>query len=170
MIEVHPNLFVGNALAWQDLEPQLSEENPVWWVLHAAKAPWHKQMVGHQGYACPKDHPEYLFARRGQRMALNMIDVDNMAYHRPELVEAGVAFIDEGMQVGGKVLVHCNEGLSRGPSLALLALGTHVDEWRLPLPEARAKFEVVYPDYAPKAGIADYLAAHWPWPTKETEA
>lgn len=68
MKEVHKNLWVGDQSDWLIIEPNSRD----WMVLHAAKEPWHREFVGYSGRGAPKDSPEYLWALRGNRLALNL--------------------------------------------------------------------------------------------------
>ena len=116
MIEVYDNLFVGSQEDEAALRRQVG-----WYVVHACKEPYHRQALGYSGRGAPKTHPEYLIAARPGRLILNLVDVDNVSYISPEIIDAAVAAIHENIGVA-KVLVHCNQGLSRSPSIALLYL------------------------------------------------
>ncbi len=83
MIEVHPCLFVGSQI---DYESQVSSK-PNWAVVHACKESYHRQALGYSGRAVSKEHPEYLIARRGARLILNLIDADNPAYIPDEIMD-----------------------------------------------------------------------------------
>lgn len=164
MREVAPGLFVGSQFDYSDivgkgvLDP---ESKQGWAFVHACKEPFHREALGYTGRGAPKDHDEYLFARRGDRLILNLVDVDDPAYVRPEIIEAALDFIDDMLASGKRVLVHCNQGHSRGPSIALAYLvrightagKTHgaAEEW----------FKGLYPDYAPAKGMREYLRANW---------
>jgi predicted protein tyrosine phosphatase len=158
MIEVYPNLFVGNE---QDYESDVANQDG-WAVVHACKEPYHRQALGYSGRGAPKHHPEYLVARRGNRLILNIVDADNPAFFAPEMINAALDFIEQALARGQKVLVHCNQGQSRSPSIALLYMASRLDA--LPtssLETAEREFRTLYPDYAPKSGIRGYLAQNW---------
>ena len=149
MIEIMPNLFVGN---------QMDTENFDGAILHCCKDPHHRQMVGYTTKALPKDHPEYLWAVRGSRMALNMVDVDKPEYFAESMVNAALDFVREKLNAGQKVLVHCNQGQSRGPGMGLLCMRDSMpDDFK----EAEKKFKEIYPDYNPRNGIREYVRLHW---------
>ena len=60
------------------------------------------------------------------------------------------------------VLVHCNQGLSRSPSIALLYLLKHTDALGSQDPAAALlAFRRLYPPYAPAQGMADYVRLNW---------
>ena len=116
----------------------------------------------YSGRGAPKGHPEYLLARRDKRLHLNLVDVDNPDYISKEIIDAALAFIGEGLKSGERVLVHCNLGESRSPSIGLLYLAARAGT--LPsgsLVEAEAQYRVIYPHYNPKAGIRGFLLHHW---------
>lgn len=158
MIEVHPNLFVGDQA---DYDSEVAQREG-WAVVHACKEPYHRRALGYATRGAPKDHPEYLVARRGQRLILNMVDAPRPEFFDKGMMDAALDFIGESLEAGQKVLVHCNQGESRSPSLALLfmaaRLGVLPDE---SLQEAEVAFREVYPNYNPKAGIRGHLQRYW---------
>lgn len=157
---------VDEALSFGDLDecPQHTEGGGLraWTaVIHAAKHPCHLRMVGYTG-TLPVNHPEYLMAQRGSHLALNMIDPPQPLF-RLECFVRALDFIAEHHRAG-RVLVHCNNGASRAPSIALLWLSKR----RAVLPDdsyaaARAVFETMIPPntYAPGRGIETFLTTHW---------
>lgn len=158
MREVYPGLYVGSQV---DYEGQVRGESG-WAVVHACKEPYHRQALGYRGRGAPKDHPEYLIARRGSRLILKLIDAPDPAYIPKEIIDAALAFIHENLQAGRRVLVHCNLGESRSPSMALLYLVSHSQ--RLPvgsLSEAEQVFRDVYPFYNPGRGMRGFMTEHW---------
>lgn len=86
MIEVYPNLFVGSAA---DYEREVHGQAG-WCVVHACKEPYHRQALGYSGGAAPRSHPEYLVARRGDRLVLNFVDAPDPRYVPRELVDAAL--------------------------------------------------------------------------------
>lgn len=158
MIRVARGLFVGNAL---DYEKQV-KGLPGWAVVHCCKEPYHRQAVGYNGRGAPRDHPEFLYAERGDRLALNLVDVDDPAYIQPAIVEKALDFIDVHRAKGNNVLCHCNQGGSRGPSIALLYLGRWLPEYQDMAPEiAMTQFREVYPQFDPAEGMRGYLELHY---------
>lgn len=139
-----------------------------WAVISAAKEPWHRAMVGYSEFKAPKDSPEYFYARRGNHLALNLIDLrkigaDGNLYVPQEVIDRAMEFIREQLTAGNSVLVHCNQGRSRGPSLAFLYMwkNSMADVYGEPLPsgldEAMTVFRKLYPAFQPGAGLLAYL-------------
>lgn len=154
MIEVYPLLHVGSE---RDFEASV-RNRPDWRVVHACKEPYHRQALGYSGRGAPKTHPEYLVARRGPRLILNLVDAPDPAYIPAEVFDVALEFIHLSIADGANVLVHCNEGASRAPSIALLYLLSRTD--RMPHNSADAAmqaFRALYPPYAPAAGVAGFI-------------
>lgn len=159
MVEVHPDLFVGDGAAYAAVS-----DDPNWAIVQAAKDPWHRAALGYTGRSAPADHPEYLWAYRdhGDRLILNMVDVNDPSYFAPLMVNEALAFIWDRLDSGMRVLVHCNQGESRAPSLALLYLHVMDPEYQELTPAvAMLKFMEIYPKFNPKPGIWGYVQNHW---------
>ena len=91
MMEVCDNLYVGDQ---RDYESNIRLENKdSWSIIHACKEPYHCRALGYSGRAAPKCHPEYLIAKRGNRLILNLIDADDPKYIPKEIIEIGRAHV-----------------------------------------------------------------------------
>jgi hypothetical protein len=158
MIEVAERLYVGSEF---DYEGTVKRQEG-WSVVHACKEPYHRLALGYSGRGAPKDHPEYLIARRGNRLILNLVDADNPTFFSTEIFDAALHFIDDALGAGSKVLVHCNEGFSRGPSIGLLYIAARLKTIPSESHEAaEAAFIQLYPSYSPKAGVRGFLQLNW---------
>jgi len=74
--------------------------------------------------------------------------------------EAFLAFVEKHI-AERRVVVHCNQGESRAPSLALLYLAKRTDELPSDSYEAAAQqYHQRYP-YRPGRGIQTWLSQHW---------
>lgn len=156
MIEVITNLFVGS-----EEDEQRARASQAWFVIHACKEPYHRRALGYTGRAAPKSHPEYLIAARPGRLILNLIDADDVAYIPTVIVDMAIAAIHDNIR-SLRVLVHCNLGLSRSPTIAFLYLAKHTDRYRgLDYAAALALFRKSYPLYAPAPGVAEYARMNW---------
>ncbi len=156
MIEIHPKLYVGS-----ETDEQGVRNRSGWFIVHACKEPYHRQALGYTGRAAAKDHPEYLIARRPGRLILNLVDVDDVNYVAAEIVDTALEVIHQNLG-SGQVLVHCNQGASRSPTLAMLYLARHTDRLKgMAWSEAQAAFKTIYPPWAPARGMADYARLNW---------
>jgi hypothetical protein len=158
MIEIYPRLFVG---AQSDYEQQVRWGSG-WRVVQACRDPYHREALGYKGRGAPKDDPEYLIARRQNRLILNMLDHDDPSYIHKRMMDASLEFMAHWLDRNERVLVHCNQGNSRGPSIGLLYLGAHTDTFAgLEFHEAERRFRDLYPPYSPRSGVRGFLSAHW---------
>ena len=167
MIEVYPSLWVGSG---EDLPSTLTPEQTVkdgWFVVSASKFPWHRDALGYTGRAVANTHPEYLIAARDRRLILNLVDAPDPAYVREEIVTTALEMIDASLSGGLKVLIHCNQGQSRAPTLALLWLrwgaASVVSYYlrKMSYDDAAEAFRGIYPSFAPAGGMEGYARAHW---------
>jgi len=156
MLEVEPGIFVGD-----EADERRVRDEPGWFFIHACKEPYHRQALGYSGRAVSKDHPEYLIARRDDRLILNLVDVADVKYVASEIIDAALEAIREHLG-SRKVLIHCNQGQSRSPSIALLYLSRYTGRFTgMDVDDAIAAFRELYPPYAPARGMADYVRLNW---------
>jgi hypothetical protein len=157
LIEVHHNVFVGS-----EADEALVRGQSGWFVVHACKEPYHRQALGYQGRAAAKDHPEYLIARRPGRLILNLIDANDVTFIPAEIIDAALSEIHQNI-ASTKILVHCNQGLSRSPTIGFLYMLKFTDVFRREDYSQDAQdFLKIYPAYAPAQGMADYVRLNWP--------
>ena len=157
MIEIYPKLFVGNA---DDYEFQVKGQSD-WMVVHACKEPYHRRELGYTLRGAPKNHPEYLIARRGNRLILNLVDTNDPNYIPKEIIDAALDFIKNGLNGSRKILVHCNKGESRSPSIGMLYLAIYTDKLSKEFAVAEQGFRQIYPLYNPSLGIRGFLTKNW---------
>jgi protein-tyrosine phosphatase len=119
----------------------------------------HKETVGYNTRSAPKG-PEYLAAVRGHRMALNYIDNDDPNYIPEEMIKKGLRFIDAQLASGRKILVACNAGHSRGPTMAMLYMRS-IGELPYNFVQAQRIFHGLYSHYDPDIGVHTFARQHW---------
>lgn len=127
--------------------------------VHACKEPCHRAAVGYRGRRLASCHPHYLVLRREFHLYLNLIDPPQPLFTRVSF-EAFMTFVDEHLP-RREVLIHCNRGESRAPSLALLYMAKRLS--MLPADSyatAAALFRQQFA-YNPGAGIALWLTQNW---------
>jgi protein-tyrosine phosphatase len=162
MESVYPNLYVGGDEDYLRLKDQ-----PGWKFVRACKdgPGGHRQTVGYTTRGAPKNQ-EYYFAERDDRLALNLIDSLDPAFIHNQPIEAALLYINKQLKAGFKVLVACNQGISRGPSIAMMYLGMIHD---LPsnFREAFRVFKVLYNRINPTQGMEFYLKHRYSQISKE---
>lgn len=153
MIEIRAKLFVGNGS-----DCRVGDDK--WAVIHACKSPCHQRAIGYRG-SLSTTHPNYLDLKRGTDLYLNLIDPPIPLFQAESFIKF-LRFAKVQLERGMNILIHCNQGESRAPSLAILLLAKHMGEIsNESYLKARADFEVHFPGYNPGGGIQKYLAEHW---------
>jgi predicted protein tyrosine phosphatase len=153
MYEVHQNLFVGDDTSCQRGSSDLA-------VVHACKHPCHVRAVGYTG-SLPSNHPNYLVLKDDFNLYLNMIDPDKPLFMPPLFTEF-LDFSKNHWQEGRPILVHCNRGESRSPTLAMMFMAKELDIiTNNSYQEAAKEFQNIYPSYNPGLGIQTYLRKNW---------
>lgn len=158
MREIVAGLFVGSELDCPIVSPVSSPFTPgSVAVLHCCKHPCHARALGYspKGFMPDgtqlKDHPGYLVHRDGRQMYLNMID-GPAKFFSIAVMRRALDFLSE--HAGQTTLIHCNHGLSRSPSIALLYLAKRVG-----MDYLTASAHVS--DYLPSPGIQEFLTQNW---------
>lgn len=157
MIQIHPNLYIGDQT---DYERNVRNQ-PGWSIVHACKDPYHREALGYSGRGAPKHHPEYLIAKRDNRLILNLIDPENPAYIPMEIIDAALKFVDQHLESGRKVLVHCNQGQSRSPGIGLLYLAKEGIIENSSFNTALMEFKKIYPPINMAGGMTGFLMKNW---------
>jgi predicted protein tyrosine phosphatase len=119
----------------------------------------HRHMLGYTTPGAPKDK-NYYFVQKGNRMALNLIDSDNPNMIPEQAIQAGLDFIQEQVDEGKNVLVHCNAGHSRGPTTALMFLRS-IGEMPGSFHQSETKFKTLYPKFDPNQGMEQFARFNW---------
>jgi hypothetical protein len=153
MHQVHDRLFVGSEMDCQ-------QASPGWCVVHACKSPCHQRAVGYRG-SLQSDHPNYLVLEQGNHLYLNMIDPPVPLFKQETFVTfLGIAHRE--WLAGKNVLVHCNQGESRAPTLALLLMAKRLkaipgESYQV----AATSFSQLFPSYNPGQGIQSFMNNNW---------
>lgn len=109
-----------------------------------------------------KNHPNYIFYEKDNRLSLNWVDgaAHLYSWSGVETFNKILDFIEKWSNQR-KVLIHCDQGQSRSPTLGLLYLAKRLK--RIPndsYEDARKEFIKIYPNYLP-GGIGEYVAQNW---------
>lgn len=156
MQEISPRIFVGS------LEDSLYIEDPEnWSIISACKDPSHKEAVGYTK-SLPTDHPNYLILETDNHLYLNLVDMSTEFLPRftNPIIEAAFSFIDKH-KGSRNILIHCNFGISRSPSLGLAYLAKTGEIDSISFEHAKKDFIKKYPNYSPGTGISLYLTNNW---------
>jgi predicted protein tyrosine phosphatase len=92
---------------------------------------------------------------------MNLIDPPVPLFMR-ESFEAFFRFACRFWDGGANILIHCNKGESRAPSLALLLLAKHLRAIAAEsYDDAMGAFVKLYPEYSQGIGIQKFLRDNW---------
>lgn len=129
-------------------------------VVHCVKDPCHSRVA--RTRKLDKQHANYLAFEFPGDLYLNMIDPDKPLF-QPGTFERFMDFMRRHRD-DEQVLIHCNQGHSRAPSLAMLWLAKGLHE----IPDesydvARDSFEKKFPEMmnTEGKGIETYMREHW---------
>ena len=151
------NLYVG------DKSNANLFSNTEWAVVHATQTIHYQIMGWDRKYnKPPKNHPNYIVYEDDNRLSLNWVDGAARLYNWSglETFINVLDFIDKWIE-SRKIYIHCDQGFSRSPSLALLYLAKRAELISgNSFMDAKADFVKIYPNYNP-GGIAEYINLNW---------
>lgn len=125
-------------------------------IVHACKWPCFNDHVGKPRMG----DPDYLWKHLGDNLYLNMID-PGKPFFMIEMFWEFLEWATSKLDAGTPVVIHCNEGKSRSPSLGMLLLVKNGQIEAASYNEAKTAFLAVYPDYKPGSGLEYYLHQNW---------
>lgn len=159
MKDVYKNLYIGNIDDFYSLAPKSDE----WAFVHATRTV-HFNVFGRAKIYSKeeKSHDDFLYYVEDNRLSLNWMDGPAVFFEAGgiKVFEEAMDFIDKWLPKRN-VLVHCDQGVSRSPTLTLTYLSKRTD--KLPaesFEKAKKKFVEIYPDYFP-GGIEKYVDKNW---------
>jgi protein-tyrosine phosphatase len=89
------------------------------------------------------------------------VDVEDPAYIAKEIMDEALQFIEQSLEADRKVLVHCNQGMSRSPGIGLLYLAKERIIKYTSFQDALAEFEKIYPGINMAGGMRGFLEENW---------
>lgn len=109
-----------------------------------------------------RNHPHYIYYEKDNRLSLNWVDGPAELYQwsGSETFIRILDFIEKWLPKR-KVLIHCNQGFSRSPSLCLLFLAKRMRSIsNKSYQAAKNDFLKIFPEYLP-GGIGDFINSNW---------
>jgi hypothetical protein len=155
MKKIYDSLFIGS-----DDDCATCVINPEFSIIHACKT-CHQRAVGYKG-SLPSTHPNYLIYENDAHLFLNMVDIPNelLPKFTNLIFNCAMKFIKREIQ-DKKILIHCNMGQSRSPSLGLAYLAITGIISNNSYEVAMKEFIGLYPEYLPGTGIMLYMQHNW---------
>lgn len=155
MKEIYKNLFIGS-----DIDCMTASRNNEFATIHACKT-CHQKVLNYTK-SLSSTHPNYLIYEHDNHLFLNMVDMSNEfspIYTNP-MIKVALDFINRNIP-NKEILIHCNLGQSRSPSIGLVYLAIKGIINNKSYKDAISDFIKIYPDYNPGNGIALYLEHNW---------
>lgn len=148
MVEITRNLFIGDD---SDCSSGLFSH-----VIHACKT-CHQDALGYRG-SLQGTHPNYLIYEKETNIYLNMVDMERelLPLYTNPIMFAAMNFLDRYINKH-KILIHCNQGFSRSPSIVLLYCARKKIIPSTSYHDAVKQFIELFPQYNPGRGIALYM-------------
>jgi len=150
---ISENLFIGN-------DADCSTVGSDFTVIHACKT-CHQKGVGYRGNLAPS-LPNYLIYENDNNLFLNLVDMDRelLSKYTHPIMKSALNFIRSHIKTE-KILVHCNQGQSRSPSIGLVYLAQNGNISSNSYINAKEEFVEIYPEYLPGKGLELYLHKNW---------
>ncbi|MBF0472584.1 MAG: dual specificity protein phosphatase family protein [Nitrospirae bacterium] len=129
-------------------------------VIHACKT-CHQKTLGYQSRLHQTD-PNYLIYEIEDNLYLNIVDMptEQKAIYIHPIMKKSIKFINKHIDTKN-ILIHCNHGKSRSPSIALVYLAHKNIIFNNAFDEAKNNFIDIFPNYLPNTGIELYLQKNW---------
>jgi len=153
MIQIKNRLFIGN-------DSDCLRSNNSFAIIHACKT-CHQKSIGYKG-SLSASHPNYLVYQRGINLFLNLVDMEKelMPRFTHPIMAAAFHFINTNIQTKD-ILIHCNQGQSRSPSIGLVFLARIEAITNSSYIDAKSEFRLIYPSFNPGQGIERYMHRFW---------
>jgi hypothetical protein len=155
MKQISPNVFVGD-----DADYEKVKDSKDWSFVRCCKfgPGGHKDTLGYETQGAPDGKDKY-WVRRGNRLALNLLDLDDPNFIDPEMIQKALDFIRDHVD-HFKVLVACNAGMSRGPTMGLMWLRT-IGRMPYGFMQSEKHYTNLYRKFDPSPGIEQFARMHW---------
>ena len=155
MKEVYTNIYIG-----EDIDCDACSIDPCFSIVHACQS-CHQMALNYKGLL-PSTHPHYLIYENDNHLYLNLVDTPYE--FQPEFTnpvfKSAIKYIHREINTQ-KLLIHCNFGYSRSPSLGLVYLAITGVIPNKSLEKAAQEFFKLYPKYSPGRGITLYMNNNW---------
>ena len=144
MKEVYKNLYVGNDNDCKTFEGA---------IVHACQSCFVRGVHGNVRDRVVFENIDNLY--------LNLLDISTLSYdYAYPIIKKSIEFIDRKIK-DKKVLVHCNFGVSRSPSIALLYMANKGYIDNSSFKNAVNDFKKIYNNYSAGFGMYKYFERYW---------
>lgn len=148
MEPIFDNLYIGDDEIYEKIK---GRDN--WFYIRTCKygPDGHQQLLGYHTLGAPKGK-NYLWYQENNILAFNLLDSDDPNFIPEEIIYKALKVIDTELKENKKVLVACNQGRSRAPSIVMLYLRS-IKELPERYHEGYKIFKGLYHKYNPGQGM-----------------
>ena len=144
MKKLYKNLYVGNDRDCAEFKGA---------IVHACQSCFVRGVKGNIG-------DKKVFESNND-LYLNLLDISSLSFEYGfPMIKRSMEFIDEHIN-DMEVLVHCNFGMSRSPSIALLYMARKGYISNTSFKDALRDFHEIYTYYSPGMGMYRYFDNYW---------
>lgn len=144
MKKIYENLYVGDDRDCAEFKGA---------IVHACSSCFMRGVKGSSNYKTVYQNNNDLY--------LNLMDISSLSFEYGfPMIKRAVEFIDEHIDKM-EVLVHCNFGMSRSPSIALLYMARKGYIDNASFKDALKDFHKIYTYYSPGMGMYNYFDNYW---------
>ncbi|WP_367182134.1 dual specificity protein phosphatase family protein [Brachyspira sp.] len=144
MKKLYHNLYVGGDMDCIEFKGA---------IVHACQSCFMRGVKGSTNYKIVYENNNDLY--------LNLLDISSLSFEYGfPMIKRAVEFIDERIN-DMEVLVHCNFGISRSPSIALLYMARKGYINNNSFKDALINFQEIYTYYSPGTGMYRYFDNYW---------
>lgn len=153
--QIYPNIWVAD-MEGCTMRLPINGDRAAFRV-HACKHPCHHGMVGDP----PASDKHYLTYEKDDEVYMNLIDA-KLPYFQRASFDHFLRKAREHWMLGRPLLIHCNQGASRAPTLALLFMAKCIKVLSdASYDDAWDDFEKKCGPYTPSAGIEQWVRENW---------
>lgn len=108
----------------------------------------------------PKEKSYYIKFEDKKHLYINWVDEPTGKYFKVETFIEAMNFIDKFISQNKKIFIHCDQGQSRSPALAMTYLAKRTDFLGDEFDQAYNGFKQIYPNFNP-SGIIKFIENNW---------
>lgn len=152
MKEIYKNLFIGSISDCKFFDTA---------IVHACKT-CHRNILGYRNKLLKEDKNYLIYQNNDNNLYLNLVDMERefLPEYTDPIMQTALQFIENHIKKT-PVLIHCDQGMSRSPSIGLLYLAINEIIPNNNYASAKKEFEKLYPLFNPGNGITKYLQNNW---------
>jgi hypothetical protein len=161
MHEIYKVKNGGSVWVGDDNDYEKIKDKPDWKSARMCKygPGGHQQTLGYHTRSAPTGK-NYLSIETKNRIAINIIDMDDPNMIPFECITKALDYIKEQLDAGFNVLVACNSGHSRGPTTGLMFLRA-IGDMPHHFVKSETIYKTLYPKFDPGMGMRQTARSHW---------